>query len=538
MLDKYLRKYPSFDAIFATCKGNPTIEEYEHIRSLLGDLVLQYDNYGEADDDFLDQCKIKRDVGLKGEDVLRNSQALHLRRATIVNHPVIKERMDAETRKNRLLKLRRLENENTKHQEKIDANRNAVWKLLKIAEKEGYVEQGTCNESPENLEACTLECFDGLKKPELHAIILAHNPDIKKLADLPNRGNLAEAMADPPIENAILMAYNCRMNPNILVGKQPHSAEELAKLADDYDEESITDAILHTSVTLGEENLVQPSALLESSVWRATVVRLFKLNDRGEGMNNVDPGADVNEEVKANADKLSKTLRQRFKSFLKHRIKKRTRRSHWSMEFARNNLPVVAAVMALSGHLKSDLDCLNERDSLLDTDPSLFAKCEEYPDREGAYLYFDMVRKIFVRSGKVGGRGFISRHDEHLKKSKESTPSSDLYRLYPSKESTRAENKRDGHFESLLQVVAAGFDPTCEEVAALDKDYREGGVFVLAKHEMNRIKSSMKHLNCSAIVKFQHMLGYQMELGYDLALSPDDIVSNNPGYESVLGVIS
>ena len=46
----------------------------------------------------------------------------------------------------------------------------------------------------------------------------------------------------------------------------------------------------------------------------------------------------------------------------------------------------------------------------------------------------------------------------------------------------------------------------------------------------------MKNLNCSAIVKFQHMLGYQMELGYDLALSPDDIVSTNPGYEAVIGV--
>ena len=46
----------------------------------------------------------------------------------------------------------------------------------------------------------------------------------------------------------------------------------------------------------------------------------------------------------------------------------------------------------------------------------------------------------------------------------------------------------------------------------------------------------MKTLNCRANVKFQHMLAYQMELGYDLALSPNDVVSSNPGLESVLGV--
>ena len=48
----------------------------------------------------------------------------------------------------------------------------------------------------------------------------------------------------------------------------------------------------------------------------------------------------------------------------------------------------------------------------------------------------------------------------------------------------------------------------------------------------------MKNLKCSAKVKFTHMLAYQMKLGYDLALTPGDVVSENPGFESVLGVLS
>ena len=45
----------------------------------------------------------------------------------------------------------------------------------------------------------------------------------------------------------------------------------------------------------------------------------------------------------------------------------------------------------MSGHLKIDLECLNERDSLLTTDSSCFVECHQFPDGEGAYLYLDTV---------------------------------------------------------------------------------------------------------------------------------------------------
>ena len=234
---------------------------------------------------------------------------------------------------------------------------------------------------------------------------------------------------------------------------------------------------------------------------------------------------------------MSCILQFRFKLLLKERIRQKARRDHWMMHFAFNNIPVVAAVMVLSGHLKSDLDCLNERDSLLITDTGCFVKCAQNPDHEGAYLYFDMVRRVFVRSGKVAGRGFVARDDKHVKAVKAAQPLSKLYRVYPSKSSAQANKKRKGHFESLHQFVAAGFDSKSEQIDALDKDYKNGGVFIISKEEVNMIKSSMKNLNYTNKVKFTHMLAYQMELGYDLALSPDDVVSSNPGFESVLGVL-
>ena len=63
-------------------------------------------------------------------------------------------------------------------------------------------------------------------------------------------------------------------------------------------------------------------------------------------------------------------------------------------------------------------------------------------------------------------------------------------------------------------------------------------MFVLSKGDSDRIKSSMRNLNCSYNVKFQHMLAYLMEFAYDLALLPDDVVSTNPRFESVLGLIT
>ena len=92
-----------------------------------------------------------------------------------------------------------------------------------------------------------------------------------------------------------------------------------------------------------------------------------------------------------------------------------------------------------------------------------------------------MVRNVFVRSRKVARRGFKVRDEEHISAAKSTTHTSSFYHLYPSKESSRSTNKRNGHFESLLQVVAVEFDPNSEQVNTLDKDYKHGGI--LSKRE-------------------------------------------------------
>jgi len=169
-----------------------------------------------------------------------------------------------------------------------------------------------------------LDTFDVLLLPELKSFIIAHDDELKKIGDIPNRGNLEEAKRDPPIRNAILMAYNCRLKPNLLEGTMPHSTEELARLADDDDELPSTE-VNATTVRLGNEvdDQILPSELLSSPLWRANVVKLFNLHNSNrdeELMARIDPGAAVSEESKAKADRLNQILNQRFKKFLSGRI--------------------------------------------------------------------------------------------------------------------------------------------------------------------------------------------------------------------------
>lgn len=66
--------------------------------------------------------------------------------------------------------------------------------------------------------------------------------------------------------------------------------------------------------------------------------------------------------------------------------------------------------MVIVDHVKTDLKCLDEYDSLLSHCTHKFMLSATYPNREGAYLYYDTNLGEFIRSGKVSGRGFEKRH--------------------------------------------------------------------------------------------------------------------------------
>ena len=155
--------------------------------------------------------------------------------------------------------------------------------------------------------------------PELKSFIVAHDDELMRMKDIPNKGNVKEAK-EYGVMNAIMMAYNCRMKPNLLDGKQPHTDEDLARFADDDEDEPNTNEVNISTVRLGEVDKVLPLDLLGCHMWRVNAVRLFNLDKRDDEM-RVDPGAEVNDDLKVKEDLLVRILHQRFKQVLEQRIR-------------------------------------------------------------------------------------------------------------------------------------------------------------------------------------------------------------------------
>ena len=125
-----------------------------------------------------------------------------------------------------------------------------------------------------NLKA---DMSDALTFGELKSFITADNDELVRMKDIPNHGNLKE-VKEHGILNIIMTAYNCRMKPNLLEGRQPHTAKNLVIFADDVDNECGTNRVDISTVRLRDDDQVFPSELLGYHMWRVNAVRLFNEN--------------------------------------------------------------------------------------------------------------------------------------------------------------------------------------------------------------------------------------------------------------------
>jgi hypothetical protein len=120
------------------------------------------------------------------------------------------------------------------------------------------------------------------------------------------------------------------------------------------------------------------------------------------------------------------------------------------MQSASNNLAVSAACMVLSNHVKNDIKCIQDRDCILAQNTHNFYQCLQFPNREGAYLYFNSNKGCFVRSGKVTRQGFSMHGKEHFEGSKKIIAGLNFYDMYPALTCSRAHNRGiRGTFDNL-----------------------------------------------------------------------------------------
>lgn len=160
----------------------------------------------------------------------------------------------------------------------------------------------------------------------------------------------------------------------------------------------------------------------------------------------------------------------------------------------------------------------------------------------GGYLVYEIMERIFCRSGKVHSakrdgnpRTFGVRRDEHAESALSNPRGSRFHGSYADKSVTGLTGyKRLGHFQNLRFVAALGWGrtPGTEAVKALTQPIEKGGLFVWDQATMNRIHSKKRRPEVKAVQ--MDLVSYLIESAYDVALSSGKNVSSNPGWEKFL----
>ena len=324
------------------------------------------------------------------------------------------------------------------------------------------------------------------------------------------------------------MAYGCRSDQNVL-------QEEINKKEQELDEFNVqkTDIQVHVRQLQIEDSLNMThlsSCLFADAHWVDIVCFCFN--------HDIDVDRDISNQ-KQKADIVNTMLLQRLTQYVHKRIADENKRDSWCFKWAAKNMAHMACLMVLFGHVKDDVDCLDEDSMLLSaTNNFKIASNEENKNRHGAYLYYDCNDAQWIRSGKATGRGFSAMNEEYLKRAKSKRSSSQFDLRYPSKTNTqRNPSSRRGYFENLSQFVAIGFDVNNDEHGKIiTGELENGGLFSYTNEEKRKIDSCNMRGRGTTMLKRIDIVAYLFELGYDLSISPADNVSHNPGFESVLGV--
>lgn len=258
-----------------------------------------------------------------------------------------------------------------------------------------------------------------------------------------------------------------------------------------------------------------------------------------------EDGVSVSKEDERHADVLVALLRIRPKNHINGRIEVESKRNDPIWDWVNKNLPICAAYMIHAGHVNSNFQSMGEEDSLLPSDTNNFIPYQRFPNRHGVYMQYDTKRKEMIRSGKKTSfgntvEGFSKRIAEHEKGCKAANPTSNFYTLYPSKFTKRSSSNttKQGLYEDLEHVIAAGFDPKGDAAQLVHLDWDAGGLMIFTTKEKQRVLSSMPKQPYTDIEKFQLLISYLFELAYDLAIRPGINVSESAGFESFLMAIA
>jgi hypothetical protein len=203
---------------------------------------------------------------------------------------------------------------------------------------------------------------------------------------------------------------------------------------------------------------------------------------------------------------------------------------HWLWELVEYNLRTSVALMALSRHFKPDQAVLGSRDALLVNNRDAFKEIAPLIIKtlRGSYVYDNIDESRFVRSGKAVS--IVGRVHQHALAAEHNVLiDSRFYLSYPTKGAVQRNAQlgdmrvRKGWFENLRPLIALAY-------------LKEHGPRVVAMltwtdvvcQQLKAWRPTQPELENK-----MELIDYLLEL---VALSPDDDVSSNPGFETLRNI--
>ena len=444
-LDKETRRYPVALKILSTCHSSIPCEVLDNVKANFPRLHKMMLEFGRIPDEVFKEMGFRPDIDANGKLVERTatiSQESQQRCKCLTHEHQIMLRKNLLEEARVVIEKKAIAAQE-KHVSRLNSLRIIVEKLLNGI-PDGIFEART-------LEYCDLSQFASLTSPELAEFIYAHDPKVLLKKDIhPHKGFLQDAINAVESGTAladcrIWQAYMCRTETCKVEFQQTEIGDDGAPNEGTPDEEESISRVHVLELLTQKEASVMPSHLLGDAQWLDYTNRLF-------GVENLVADILVNDEMKERGDMLAGMLRDRLKTSLRRRVQSEGKRKHWAFELASKNLSAVAAYMVLVDHVRHNLQFVDGVEHILTNDSNKFIPCSRFPLHSGGYLHYDKDAMKWVRSGKVGERGFAERNDDHEKNARKANHnSSNFYYSYLSKAILDHANfkSRLGVFESL-----------------------------------------------------------------------------------------
>jgi hypothetical protein len=217
------------------------------------------------------------------------------------------------------------------------------------------------------------------------------------------------------------------------------------------------------------------------------------------------------------------------------------RHHHYTLDFVRDNVPAMAAILCLSGQVVDHLASFRIDECLLvhpkeSGSDDVFHPISNAPadsrlgKLEGSYKHYDSLKKKWIRSGKASGKGgFDGRMKQHTKNARmvDQMRKHRFYQEYPAK---GVENIGGigGYHDNLLVYCGMAFD-RAEDVSPLCSDGTENSLFVWTNTCTDILKQREGTLEDSQLLA----IAYLWEICDDLLMAKCDNVSSAPGFEAL-----